>query len=69
MQLVEEEFFAQRLPEIATLAGAARKQAIEELERSRSIVFEEFCLEGTVWSPATSSAEPQGGLPSPRAVE
>lgn len=39
MQLGEEEYFAQRLPEIAELAGAARKRAIAELEISQPAIF------------------------------
>ena len=34
MQLSDKEYFATRNPEIAALAGAARKKAIEELEHS-----------------------------------
>ena len=36
MQLSEEEYFAQRLPEIAELAGAARKRAIAALKTEES---------------------------------
>lgn len=39
MQLSEEEYFAQRLPEIAELAGAARKRAIAALERENPAAF------------------------------
>jgi len=39
MQLGEEEYFAQRLPEIAELAGAARKKAIAALETERPEIF------------------------------
>ncbi len=39
MQLGEEEYFAQRLPEIAELAGAARKRAIAALETERPEIF------------------------------
>jgi hypothetical protein len=39
MQLGEEEYFAPRLPEVAELAGAARKDAIAALERENPSVF------------------------------
>jgi len=39
MQLGEEEYFAQRLPEIAEFAGAVRKQAISALERDNPAIF------------------------------
>ncbi len=42
MQLGEEEYFAQRLPEIAELAGAARKRAIAALEDTNSAIFAEY---------------------------
>lgn len=39
MQLGEEEYFAQRLPEIAELAGATRKRAIATLKKDSPNVF------------------------------
>jgi hypothetical protein len=39
MQLGEEEYFAQRLPEIAELSGAAQKRAIASLERENPATF------------------------------
>jgi hypothetical protein len=42
MQLGEEEYFASRLPEIAELAGAARKRAIAALEDERPEIFAEY---------------------------
>lgn len=39
MQLGEEEYFAQRLPEIAELAGAARKKAIAALETEHPAIY------------------------------
>jgi hypothetical protein len=42
MQLSEEEYFAQRLPEIAELVGAARKHAIAALETENPIAFSAF---------------------------
>jgi hypothetical protein len=42
MQLGEEEYFAQKLPEIAELAGAARKRAIAALEKENPFVFSAY---------------------------
>ena len=42
MQLSEKEYFAARHPEIATLAGAARKRAIETLQLENPDAFREF---------------------------
>ncbi len=42
MQLGEEEYFAQRLPEIAELAGAARKRAIAALEKDNPAAFSSY---------------------------
>jgi hypothetical protein len=42
MQLSEEEYFAQRLPEIAELAGAARKRAIAALEHANPAAFAKY---------------------------
>jgi hypothetical protein len=42
MQLSEEEYFAQRLPEIAELAGAARKRAIVALEKENPALFSTY---------------------------
>jgi hypothetical protein len=39
MQLGEEEYFAQRVPEVAELTGAHRKRAIAALEKERPAVF------------------------------
>ena len=39
LQLGEEEYFAQRLPEIAELAGATRKRAIGALEKENPTAF------------------------------
>jgi hypothetical protein len=39
MQLSEEEYFAQRLPEISELTGAARKRAIAALELDNAVAF------------------------------
>jgi hypothetical protein len=42
MQLSEEEYFAARKPEIATLSGAARKRAIAALGKDDPATFAEF---------------------------
>jgi hypothetical protein len=42
MQLGEEEYFAQHWPEIAELAGAARKREIEKLRLTRPGIFAEY---------------------------
>ncbi len=42
MQLSEKEYFATRLPEIASLAGVARKRAIDRLEETDPAAFQEF---------------------------
>jgi hypothetical protein len=42
MQLGEEEYFAQHWPEIAELAGSARKKAIQSLQKSRPDIFEAY---------------------------
>ncbi|MBL0934824.1 MAG: N-6 DNA methylase [Rhizobiaceae bacterium] len=44
MQLSDKEYFASRNPEIAALAGAARKKAIEGLERSDPTAFKAFAV-------------------------
>ncbi|MFU0505625.1 Eco57I restriction-modification methylase domain-containing protein [Pseudaminobacter sp. NGMCC 1.201702] len=44
MQLSETEYFASRKPEIAVLAGAARKKAIEGLEQSDPDAFRDFVV-------------------------
>lgn len=45
MQLSEEEYFAQRLPEIAELAGASRKRAIAALKTENPIAFKAYQAE------------------------
>jgi hypothetical protein len=42
MQLGEEEYFAQRLPEIAELTGAARKREIAALKTENPLAFEVY---------------------------
>ena len=42
MQLSDKEYFAARHPEIAALAGAARKRAIDELEGTDPAAFQDF---------------------------
>ena len=45
MQLSEEEYFSLHLPEIATLAGAARKRAIAALETEFPAIFAGYIAE------------------------
>lgn len=42
VQLSEEEYFASRVPEIATMKGAARKRAIAALETEHPQIFEQY---------------------------
>jgi hypothetical protein len=42
VQLGEEEYFASRLPDIASLKGAARKRAIAALEAEEPAIFEQY---------------------------
>ena len=42
LQLSEKEYFANKHPEIASLAGAARKRAVESLRKIDPLSFEEF---------------------------
>ena len=42
MQLAEKEYFASRNPEVATLAGAARKRAIGDLHNTDPTAFGEY---------------------------
>ena len=44
MQLSEKEYFATRHPEIAALAGAARKKAIDQLEYTDPAAFQNFVI-------------------------
>lgn len=45
VQLSEEEYFASRVPEIATMKGAARKRAIAELEPEHPEIFAQYQLD------------------------
>jgi len=45
MQLADKEYFAARKPELAALAGAARKKAIDNLQRTDPELFQEFAVE------------------------
>ena len=45
MQLSDQEFFAQRMHEIAELKGAKRKRAIAQLATEQSAVFKEYLVE------------------------
>ncbi|WP_347265459.1 N-6 DNA methylase [Nitrobacter sp.] len=42
MQLSEKEYFAAKHPEIASLAGAARKRAIDQLKNDNLVVYADF---------------------------
>ncbi|XZQ29221.1 Eco57I restriction-modification methylase domain-containing protein [Rhodobacter capsulatus] len=42
MQLSEKEYFAAKHPEIAALAGAARKKAIDSLRQENPVAYSEF---------------------------
>ncbi len=42
MQLSEEEYFAQRLPEISALAGVVRKRAIAKLASDHPTIFADY---------------------------
>lgn len=45
MQLSEEEYFAQHWPEVAELAGATRKRAINALEKTNPNVYADYLKE------------------------
>lgn len=45
VQLSEEEYFASRVPEIATMKGAARKRAIAALEAEHPQIFAQYQLD------------------------
>ncbi len=60
MQLSEEEYFAQRMPEIAELAGAARKNAIAALETENPRIFEAYQFDKRVYEAANVFARESG---------
>lgn len=60
MQLGEEEYFAQRLPEVATLKGAARKRAIAALEKDRPDVFSTYKTDKRRFEAANEFARASG---------
>lgn len=49
MQLGEEEYFAQRIPEIAELPGAARKRAIAALEADAPAIFTRYQMDKRIF--------------------
>ena len=55
MQLGEEEYFAQHLPEIAELAGAVRKRAIAALEKENPLAFSAYQADKRQLKPGMSS--------------
>jgi hypothetical protein len=60
MQLGEEEYFAQRLPEIAELAGAARKRAIAALEQESPTTFATYKADKRRFEAANEFARASG---------
>jgi hypothetical protein len=60
MQLGEEEYFAQRLPEIAELVGAIRKRAIAALEASEPGVFASYQANKRLFEVANIFAKESG---------
>ncbi|MER8719636.1 N-6 DNA methylase [Mesorhizobium sp. M0999] len=60
MQLGEEEYFAQRFPEIAELKGAKRKVAIAALELSHPAIFSSFQTDKRAFEAANEFAR-EGG--------
>lgn len=60
VQLGEEEYFATRAPEIATLPGATRKRAIAALEREQPDLFEAYKVEKRRFEAANEFARAGG---------
>ncbi|MGH7085054.1 MAG: Eco57I restriction-modification methylase domain-containing protein, partial [Acetobacteraceae bacterium] len=60
MQLGEEEYFAQRLPDIAGLAGATRKRAIAELATERPSIFAEYEADKRLFEASAEFARSSG---------
>ncbi len=63
MQLSEEEYFAQRLPEIAALTGNIRKRAIATLETSRPEIFTAYERDVRVSEAGNEFARASGRFP------
>ncbi len=60
MQLGEEEYFAKRLPDIASMAGAARKKAIAELAQQRPEIFFAYLADKRHFEAANEFARASG---------
>ena len=60
MQLGEEEYFAQRLPEVAALAGATRKRAIAALAETAPQVFTEYEMAKRIFDASNVFARASG---------
>ncbi len=60
MQLSDKEYFATRKPEIAALAGAARKRAIDELERTDPPAYFDFTVAKRVFDASNEFARESG---------
>lgn len=60
MQLSEEEYFAQRMPEVAALAGAARKRAIANLADTNPQIFANYEADKRKFEAANEFARTSG---------
>lgn len=60
IQLVEEEYFAQRLPEIAELEGVARKNAIAALEKEHPSIFATYLKDKRLFEASNEFARASG---------
>ena len=60
MQLGEEEYFAQRLPEVAVLAGATRKRAIAALAETAPQIFDEYEMAKRIFDASNVFARASG---------
>lgn len=63
IQLGEEEYFAQRKPEIALLAGAKRKKAIQELKADHPEIFSTYERDKRAFEAANEFARSSGRFP------
>ena len=60
MQLADKEYFAARKPEIAALAGAARKKAIDDLQKTDPAVYQEFAIDKRAFDAGNEFARESG---------
>lgn len=60
MQLSDKEYFATIKPEIASLAGAARKKAIDDLQNSDPAAFKEFAIAKRMFDAGNEFARASG---------